>query len=273
MKSTEFPQYEFVTPKSFTIGRVVQPRVIVIHTTEGSEGRTSAEAGAAYDARRTDGTSAHFFVDQDTTIQCVHTYNTAHTARKQGNRIGIHIEVCGKAGQTSAQWEDEASKGTMEQLRKLCVALRAKYSWAQLRRLVPNEVRGGASGFCGHVDITYAFPEDRGTHTDPGPNFPWQKLFTRIAELEKPALKLHPKMSSVTPINFSFLSLGDDDKNYDKYNMVIRAQALLKVLIAPDLVIDGVYGKQTAAAVSKLFKTDGTTINVNQWMALYGLER
>ena len=181
--------YQINWPRSYTKGRKAgQPTVIFIHTTEGSEGPRSAEDGAAYDARRTDGTSTHFFVDSDSAVQCVPTYDEAHAARAHGNDVGIQIEVCGKAGQSAAQWADAASAATIEQLARLCVKLRAKYdNRFPLVNLTPGQLRAGGHGFAEHYDATRAWPEDHGTHSDPGPNFPWTKLFTRIMELEAPS--------------------------------------------------------------------------------------
>jgi N-acetyl-anhydromuramyl-L-alanine amidase AmpD len=187
-QSTEFPQYKWVPAKSWTSGRKSgQPTVIVVHTTEGSEGLQSAENGASYDQRRTDGTSTHFFVDQDSTIQSVKTSDEAHAARTHGNDIGIQIEVCGHAAQDLSQWSDAASAGSIEQAARLCVAIRKKFGATRfpLVRLTTSQLRAGKHGFCGHVDITNAFPEDHGSHTDPGLNFPWSKLFARITQLEQ----------------------------------------------------------------------------------------
>jgi N-acetyl-anhydromuramyl-L-alanine amidase AmpD len=188
-QSKEFPQYRWSTPKSWTSGRKAgQPSVIFIHTTEGSEGRASAEDGAAYDARRTDGTSTHFFVDQDSTVQEVLTSDEAHAARSHGNDVGIQIEVCGKAGQSVAQWADAASAGAIEQCARLCVALRKKYGKTRfpLVNLTPAQLRAGQHGFAEHKDATLAWAADGGTHEDPGPNFPWSKLFARIKQIEAP---------------------------------------------------------------------------------------
>lgn len=180
--------YTLVPPKSYTGGRKSgQPTVIVIHTTEGSAHGQSAEDGAAYDQRRTDGTSAHFFVDSNSVVQCVRTTDEAHTARAHGNDVGIQIEVCGKAGWSAATWSNDYGRAALEQLARLCVKLRAKYPGRfPLRRLTPQQLRAGENGFAGHVDCTYAWPEDNGTHTDPGTNFPWSTLFARITDLEDP---------------------------------------------------------------------------------------
>jgi N-acetyl-anhydromuramyl-L-alanine amidase AmpD len=180
--------YTIHPPKSYTSGRKAgQPTVIFIHTTEGSEGPQSAEDGAAYDARRTDGTSTHFFVDSNSIVQCVRTTDEAHAARTHGNDVGIQIEVCGRAGQTAAQWADTASANTIEQLAELCVKLRAQRPGRfPLVNLTPAQLRAGDHGFAEHKDATLAWPVDDGTHTDPGPNFPWAKLFARITEIENP---------------------------------------------------------------------------------------
>lgn len=208
-------------PASYTKGRRSgQPSVIVIHTTEGSEGPASAEDGAAYDRRRTDGTSTHFFVDSNSIVQEVLVSDEAHAARTHGNDIGIQIEICGHAAQSGAQWADAASAPTIENVARLCVALRKKYGTGRfpLARLSGSKLRaawngGGTRGFCGHVDITRAFPEDKGTHEDPGPNFPWSKLFARISQLESQASAAQED-DDVTPAQFtSMLLTALKDKN------------------------------------------------------------
>ncbi len=155
---------------------------MVIHYTAGAEGATSAEDGASYDQRRTDGTSAHFHIDRDSIIQCVDTANRSHTALYHGNLWGIHLELAGTV-QTRAQWLDAASRPTIRNAARVCAWAMAVHG-IPLQRLVGAQVREG-HGICGHVDCTTGFPEDGGTHTDPGPQFPWDVLFDDIrAELE-----------------------------------------------------------------------------------------
>lgn len=267
MQSAEFPQYQFVRARSWTSGRISgQPTVIIIHTTEGSEGRTSAEDGAAYDARRTDGTSCHFFVDQDTTVQCVYTWDEAHHARRHGNDVGIGIEVCGKAGQTDAQWADAASAGAVEQAARLGVALRRKYGkWRfPLVNLTPTQLRNGERGFAEHLDATRAWPEDGGSHWDPGPNFPWSKMFNRILTLE--AVVLPVVMEDIGPGKLPKLLYGMRDPIMpDASSHVRRAQRLLGV------AADGIYGDQTAAQIAETFGTDGRTLDITQWRRLIAI--
>lgn len=186
MQSFEYADLSYVTPAAYGSGRPAgMPRIVVQHYTAGAEGRTSAEDGAAYDARRTDGTSCHYFHDQDSTIQCVRTEDRANSAFYHGNRLGIQHELCGTL-QTRAQWLDMASYATL--VRAARQTARDCMKWdIPVRKIGPAEVRaayyeGAPGGICGHVDVTYAFPEDDGDHTDPGPDFPWDVFIALVRE-------------------------------------------------------------------------------------------
>jgi outer membrane receptor for Fe3+-dicitrate len=101
-QSPEYPDLPWLPPKSWTDASRSGVQLIVIHSTEGSSHAQSAEDGAGYDQRRTDGTSARYFVDSDSIVQCVRTADQAHTARAQGNKRGIHYELCARAA-----WNDD----------------------------------------------------------------------------------------------------------------------------------------------------------------------
>jgi N-acetyl-anhydromuramyl-L-alanine amidase AmpD len=175
------------SPNSYTAGRNRSIQYVVIHSTEGSEGPTSAEAGAAYDKRRTDGTSTHLFTDSDTAIREVLDSDRAHHARFHGNEIGIGVEICGLAGQSDAQWHDAVSAATLRITAREVAAL-CKAHNIPVRRLSVAEVRAAyyataaqrPKGICGHIDVTNAYPEDNGSHTDPGPHFPWAEFLLMV---------------------------------------------------------------------------------------------
>lgn len=178
-------------PRSYTRGRARRVQGICIHYTAGREGRDAAEAGAAYDKRRTDGTSTHYFTDSELPILCtVEPKDRAHTARFHGNQIFIHIEICGTR-QTRAQWLDATSKRTLEITAALVAHLLVTYNLA-FRRLSVAQCRAAyyakgdkPTGIVDHYTVTRAFPEDKGDHTDVGPDFPWDVFMDMVSkELE-----------------------------------------------------------------------------------------
>lgn len=176
-------------PKSYTPGRdPAHPiQYIVVHCTEGSEGPTAAEDGHHYDTVRTDGTSTHVFVDPNSVAREVPDQDQAHAARMHGNKIGLQMELCGVASQTRSQWLDGNSYAMLRLAAKMAA------EWCQLhsipvKRLSVEQCRAAyyapagqrPKGIVSHGDVTLAYPEDAGSHTDPGPNFPWDVFFSLI---------------------------------------------------------------------------------------------
>lgn len=177
MQSPEYPDLVWMPPRSWWNADRTSVQLIVMHTTEGSAHARSAEDGAAYDQRRTDGTSAHYFVDSGSIVQCVRTADVAYTARSQGNWRGIQYELCGRAA--TQDWASAYSQAMLA--RAAAQAARDARRWAiPVRHLSVAQVAAGEKGFCGHADITKAFPQDHGTHTDPGANFPWSQFLDLV---------------------------------------------------------------------------------------------
>lgn len=189
-QSSEYSDLRWMPPRAFGTGRDGKAvRYIVIHYTAGSERSTSAEDGARFDQERRDGVSTHYFADSNSVVQCVHTKDRGNAARTKGNRLGIQYELCGTA-QTRAQWLDAASLATLKNAARQVARDCRKYD-IPVRRLSVAETRrcwydfpSGPKGIVGHVDCTYAYPEDGGDHTDPGAAFPWD-VFLDLVQTEK----------------------------------------------------------------------------------------
>jgi hypothetical protein len=165
-------------PKSYTPGRKRNVQAVYLHYTAGPEGPTSAEAGAAYDKRRTDQVSTGYFTDSlGPALQEVPDGDRSHTTRFHADEIGISIEICGTV-QTRAQWLDPVSLATLVTTAGLVAILLTRHglafkrlSVAELRRAYYSDTT--ITGIADHNTATLAFPEDGGTHTDVGTAFPW----------------------------------------------------------------------------------------------------
>jgi hypothetical protein len=148
-------------------------RLLVIHTAEGA--RTARALGAWF-SQKTAQTSSHDGIDGSTQIGYVDYPQQAWTVRT-GNAISENVELCGFAGWPRDQW---LSTGVVDgvtnpraMLRRCSrwIAERAAANNIPLRKLTPAQVKAGWSGVIGHVDWTIGMRD--GTHSDPGPNFPW----------------------------------------------------------------------------------------------------
>lgn len=220
VNSPEFSQFDWMPPRAYSAGRPSgQPLWVVLHYTAGSERPSSAEDGAAYDQTRTDGTSAHFYVDQDSVVQSVATWDRSHTAMNQGNARGIHIEMCGTV-QTRAQWLDAASRPTIRNAALVAALCMTKYAMPNQKLSVAQVAGRSARGYCDHGTVTAAFPADKGDHTDVGSGFPWDVFAADLAsfledemELDTPLDKIRDVGTAIREIHAATHSVLNDAKN------------------------------------------------------------
>jgi N-acetyl-anhydromuramyl-L-alanine amidase AmpD len=169
---TVYPGIPYIEAASYG-GPRNATRLVVIHATDNT---ASAFDEAKYAAVRTDGTSTHLFVDADSAYQVVPLPNIAYGCFPHGNAISVQIELCGLSNRIG----DATMRRAAPYVAQLC-------AWYGLpvRKLIPDEVRaayytGFPSGICGHADVTIAFPEDGGDHTDPGAVFPWNTFIAYV---------------------------------------------------------------------------------------------
>lgn len=159
-----------------TTGRAVD--VVVVHTMEAPERADTAEAVARWFARADSRVSAHYCVDADSIVQCVHEDDIAWHARG-GNERSIGIELAGYAGQGPRGWDDDYSWSVLERSAILTAEICRRHD-IPARRLRAADLRMRRRGVTGHADVSEAFR--RTDHWDPGPAFPWRR-FLRLVRM------------------------------------------------------------------------------------------
>lgn len=150
----------------------------VIHSTDTNyQDNYPANLGKYWAGTNTQ-VSVHFCVSDTMTYQFVSMDDTAYQARNPGNLRAVGVEIVGKADWSRNEWL--AHIPMIRRAAKLCaeVTLARGYR-TSAALLTPASLRARSSGLTCHKDLSATFA---GTHTDPGPNFPWDVLF---AELRK----------------------------------------------------------------------------------------
>ncbi len=168
----------FIQARHYTPVASREIDLIVVHTMESDEKPDTAEVVANWFAGTSaPQASAHFCIDANSIVQCVHDHDVAWAA-PGANHNGLHFEHAGRASQRLSDWTDAYS--TAELLRSAeLAAKKATLHGIPIRRLTPSQLRGGKRGFVGHIDVTNAFSGGVG-HTDPGPNFPWPRYLKYV---------------------------------------------------------------------------------------------
>lgn len=160
--------------------------LIVIHTMEAPKKPATASNVALWFAGvNAPQASANYCVGAESltandVIQCVRDTDVAWHAPGANNN-GIGVEHVGYASQTPADWTDSFSKQLLENSAQLTARLAREWS-IPVVKLNAGDLRKGARGFCGHVDVTNAFSAGQG-HQDPGVNFPYETYLARVKEL------------------------------------------------------------------------------------------
>lgn len=177
MKHIDFGALPFIEASNYTPANRLTVDLVVIHSTEGLEKSGSARNVATWfagdDAPQA---SAHYVVDPDTIVRCVPDESVAWAA-PGANRNGLHIELCGRAGQTLEQWHDEDSAAILDNAIELTTMLCRKWSIPAMLCKLPIV---GARGITTHAFVTKAYPK-LGNHWDPGPSFPLEWFCGRVA--------------------------------------------------------------------------------------------
>lgn len=164
-------------PCSHRKPRTDQVDLIVIHTNEGPEGPNSAEGLAAYLAQAHVEPGYHFVVDENSAIRCAGLNERVNGAGGVNDRA-IHICITGYAGQSSAQWNDQASTLAINRATAIAIEVSRALNipWTKI-----GDPRPDNRGLCGHVDVSRYYSASQ-AHSDPGINFPWGRFLASNLE-------------------------------------------------------------------------------------------
>lgn len=187
-------------------------RRVVIHATCPGVGypkaskKGAASGTAKYFQMGSSGGSAHYIYDSSRHEEhCVPETIIAWHAPPNQHSIGI--EICAEATYTRQQWLSPQVWPAVEEAAARTRDLCQRYD-LPMRKLTVAQVRAGAEGVCGHVDVSNAFHQT--DHSDPGPHFPWDEFMHLVNRDGPPEAKSWTeKLVKDLPL----IKLGDD--NYD----------------------------------------------------------
>lgn len=232
-------------------------QVVIIHATDNT---ASAESEAGYATHRPDQTSAHVYVDDNSAVQALRLDHIAYGALWHGNQISVQFELCGRS--------NHLTDATMRQAAPLVAEVCKRYG-IPIRKISASQIRNGVKGICGHADITAAFPQDGGDHTDPGNAFPWSRFIDYVAEgdqeddMDQATFNKLLRGADIIPIHS-----GKDPKNPEftlpsaiewTYEGVKQIRAMLDpakfaAAVAPELVAAGAGQAVTDAQLERVLR-------------------
>jgi N-acetyl-anhydromuramyl-L-alanine amidase AmpD len=242
----------FVQARNYTRGRSVPIDVLVIHTMESPEKPDTAESVAAWFAGPTaPQASAHYCIDVNSIVQCVHDNDVAWHA-PGANHNGLGFEHAGRAAQGPADWSDDYSTKMLEISAQL-VAEKCKENGIPAVWLSATDLQAGRRGITGHVQVSDAFK--RSDHRDPGTSFPVQRY---LALVKKSLGDAHfPPDQHPHAVKAPEPTLKSGDQGFQ----VKRLQRLLAQAGFNPGAVDGVYGPSTEAAVKKAQAKHGLVVD------------
>lgn len=152
---------------------------VVVHCTDAPYQDDYPTQLGTYWARVDVEVSTHYGVSDTEVHQYVAHADAAYSARDPANARGVHIEFAGLSAWTRAEWL--AHDAMLVRGALLITQVAAAHGIpVGTRLLTAGELHDRATGLTCHADLTKAFT---GTHTDPGPGFPWDRLFELFEHL------------------------------------------------------------------------------------------
>jgi hypothetical protein len=157
-------------------------RYIVLHSTESAA--DSAKEIAQYFTTAGAGGSAHLVIDTTSCYRCLDD-NEIPWGAPPLNTNGYHIEHCGYASWSAAEWAKVKTTTLARSAYK--AALRCKAHHIPARVLTDKQLEAGSmTGIVTHAQVSRVF--HRSDHTDPGSGFPLAWYVNRVGLYLPPAV-------------------------------------------------------------------------------------
>ena len=159
-------------------GRSGAPRIVVVHTAEGSRDYRSL---GNFFANPSSGVSSQTGIDDEPGVIGEYVRrDRASWTQASFNSAAISTELCAFAKWDRATWINE-HRVMLENCRRW-IAEECAASGIPLLRIGADAAQGTGRGVCGHVDLG----SRGGGHWDPGPGLPWDLVLGSPIETERP---------------------------------------------------------------------------------------
>lgn len=158
----------------------------VIHCTAPGIGYPAASAKgqavgtARYFQTPATGGSAHWVFDIAEAVRCLADSTVGYHAPPNPHSLGY--EICGEVTYTREQWLSPEVWPAVVDCAAQVKADAHKYG-IPIHKLTVAETAADHAGQCGHVDVSEAFHQS--DHTDPGPNFPWDRFMALLTDQQE----------------------------------------------------------------------------------------
>lgn len=219
---------------------------LAVHTTEGIMRAVDLRAWKTWPG------SSHASSDETgvllTPAEGFVPYERMAWTLRNANPISENIEQCGWSRWTRAEW---LSRPDLLDATARWLGERSKARGIPLRRLSDAEIRAHKPGVLGHGDYSRATGD--GTHSDPGPNYPWDVV---LAKAQAYASGAHPDEELDMAISDDILKASKD--------AAARAKHLESMLSSVGVFVTTIAGTQAAQAevLKQLAEKQGTPIDM-----------